>query len=1599
MWNRKEDDPETKFRKRIAQAKKLQSRRPYDTSTTGLFRNLSQPPPQNLSASTPNSNGTQQPQNTFSFGSQSQSFGGTQQPASNTSQGLGQSASFPPFSSIAASNTGFNFANGSSVPNNPFAAGINNAQPPASSIQSTGYQGSLFNIPPAAPPPPDPIEEAKARKKALRKAIDESTPAWAEGVNPFSKDAIGSDQQSQSAANGLDSQNTFQNQQSSSGSTPTFNPFGNTQSNPTTANIFGSVPQQSTTSQSVSNPFGNTQLNMPSSNTLSNAPSQQPFSNIPSLTPSQQPTFNILGNSQPQQPAPNFSASTQQQSSAYNPGSSHLFGISQPQQTETKQPPSSQNASNLFSVSQPQQQTSNWFENLKSQSLQTPSNQPESSQSASNIFSHLQPQQSQSPSNIFGNNPNPNQDQNSTSPTQNGGDSMSLTPDTSPAGKAEQATKASGGGFAFLNAPATAASQSSPGSLFDRVSQPSSQSAASASDPDANQKSQNQGTSLFDRISYPSESGDKSSKQDAQTVSSSSEPHKNVFTGFGRPASSALGSQDGQPRSTNIEASGSSFSGFGQPSASVPSTNGDPPATSNSKASSETFGGGASKSMFAGFGQPFTNTNQSAHDGQSSTPPSNEDLPKSKFPGFGLKRASNTEQISTKESSSTPKPSSTQFQGEATKSHVSNMFPGLPNPSAPTPSKDSQPATLLTAPTFKAPLDAPQEASSSSTIAKDSSLQPISLTPRTISQGKRQSGVPPAPPPDFTEEEKQQLTTLYRINSFDAGFKKFFRLDTIEDVQAVLNYYSTRRDAILNVPDPSKADTVGSKRKSSPSREAPTTKKTRFETADSSEPFIFQNYSDEHSNSLPTSNQVFSTQFNAPKQPSPGKRKAGALQHADSMRESGSTAKRTAHKDTVSYPSLSSPDTSDTSNIFKSIVSDAADRSTPLPSVGSQSVSTSVTPVKPPGANMFSLSKPSAAPISATPAKAPAANMLSSVKPPVTLDKATTSGNSTTSANTHVQQGHASTSKPAIKPPQFGSGAPVNFMSQFQQLSKKEAQSEKDKRKAEDLDSDEDDTEWERRYEEEQRAKKQSVEEAVKGKKFVLGKGLVSSEDGSEQALFLEPGEPSTNGASTGPHSRASSVSVLEQPQKFQTNGMTNIFGHLSDMGSGAEGNKTGDADDESTASESQHSDREDDHEGDENGEDENESEEDEEGEDDHEEDNHADGGSDASGDSDEVVEITNPFSSVNAKKTSDSAQQVRKEQSTSRSLFDRTETDKDGNLVKEIPAAKDKNPSGLFGIAPQGNHNGNPFKATPFSPFPSTTPSTKLNVKEPASAETSPGDHSWKAGTPIKFGSSTSKPDLEITSPTPTKPTLGGLFGSSQTSAPTTFTPSKPLFTPSQAGTPSTTKPTLSGLFGSSQTSAPTPFVPSKPVFTPIQATAPKAPAVGFGISMAKSSSSLAPPNAVSNNASRATSPGASSNAGSVSESGADGGDNEDEQHEQIDLASGGPGEEDEEVLFEVTGKAYEYKGSWLVKGQGRVRVLKHPGSGKTRILMRQEPSGKIVLNAALLSGIDYVHQPKAVGLGVATDSGQLVSYRLRVANDDDAAKLAEILEKNKTA
>jgi Ran-binding protein 1 len=66
--------------------------------------------------------------------------------------------------------------------------------------------------------------------------------------------------------------------------------------------------------------------------------------------------------------------------------------------------------------------------------------------------------------------------------------------------------------------------------------------------------------------------------------------------------------------------------------------------------------------------------------------------------------------------------------------------------------------------------------------------------------------------------------------------------------------------------------------------------------------------------------------------------------------------------------------------------------------------------------------------------------------------------------------------------------------------------------------------------------------------------------------------------------------------------------------------------------------------------------------------------------------------------------------------------------------------------------------------------------------------------------------------------------------------------------------------------------------------------------------------------------------------------------------------GEEDEEVIFTMRAKLFDYretlldkgtgKKSWCERGVGNVRFLKHKEAGKVRMLMRQEKTLKITIN-----------------------------------------------------
>lgn len=983
------------------------------------------------------------------------------------------------------------------------------------------------------------------------------------------------------------------------------------------------------------------------------------------------------------------------------------------------------------------------------------------------------------------------------------------------------------------------------------------------------------------------------------------------------------------------------------------------------------------------------------------------------------------------------------------------------------------------------------------------------------------------------EHQKLSINTMWRLRALYMGIKRLCLRDTA-DYDAIMRYFEERKQAIMNAAGRPTESVSGKKRKlsldehetSSPKKARPAMSAFDFYT-----PKALTNgaYTNGASSGLNMQDQASSL-----KQSSPAKRKADVDISKENDQGGNNGAKKARSEGAVSYPSLSSSTGSETSNIFKSIVNNEGHRvsagaaeqtngdfgdNPAKQALGalSGSLDTSATPKgsleetqdastapKPTTGNPFANIPPAASPSLFLPVGAaqswfrPDAAKSSSFVPKAAspsetsgttaspFEPAGTAGATVKPSSTRntpfKPSGRAASpysappakptvEKPKFQPPKFDAAATANFMSQFTQASKDSEAKEREKRKLEDYDSDEDnETDWERKYLEEQRAKKQKLEQSTKGKatKFVAGKGFIfTDEEGTHSDAESEASDSEQS-------SRAPSVSVFDQPPKPMSNGL-NIFGHLSEAGSGVEGGQSNyyndDVDDElSIPSDS--------------------SDEDEEGHDvDSAPDAHpglaslkSQASTSASPPSmlstpkpmekplflgrslfdrisrddngepirelppDEDKNANGPFGSSSLQTGSSSifGKPSSATSGTVPSIFDRISKDENGEPIRELPSKEEKNTSGLFGSTSSQTGSssvfgksssatpstvpslfiskdeddqqfqakedkkasglfgsgssqigsssvfGKPSSATPSTvpsqPFtgfsfgtpmstPKTSPFGKLSAPSdsaPASAvDASLGDNTWKVDSPIKFGAASAAPSVQVTSPSPSKSPFGSLFGSPQGSG-STEAPSK----------------STSGLFGSTST---------------------KGPNVGFGFSTDSpsnpTSSTLLPPSdAAANDTSRGTSPGASSVADSTESHagyGTDGpAEEEQDQEEQLDLTKG-PGEEDEDTLFEVRAKAMtsdkETK-NWIGKGVGPLRILKHSETGKTRILMRQDPSGKIVINAALLSSIEYKYAtPKSVMVAVAADTGTLVKYLIRVGKDEDAKELAKILEGNK--
>ncbi|KAL8982633.1 MAG: hypothetical protein Q9177_005213, partial [Variospora cf. flavescens] len=172
------------------------------------------------------------------------------------------------------------------------------------------------------------------------------------------------------------------------------------------------------------------------------------------------------------------------------------------------------------------------------------------------------------------------------------------------------------------------------------------------------------------------------------------------------------------------------------------------------------------------------------------------------------------------------------------------------------------------------------------------------------SRGSREPGMPPQAPADFTEEQKRQLITGWRLKSLDVGMQSYLRYSTFDqnEIDCVKRFYEQRKRAILDAnggPLPE----IGNKRAAGSQGGLPSKKARLNETSTAVE------------------RQIQSLNQSAAGKSSPGKRKASEdlLENDDGTSSNG--LKKSKTNDQVAYPSLPTSSTnSQTSKLFGNLV-------------------------------------------------------------------------------------------------------------------------------------------------------------------------------------------------------------------------------------------------------------------------------------------------------------------------------------------------------------------------------------------------------------------------------------------------------------------------------------------------------------------------------------------------------------------------------------------------------------------------------------------------------------------------------------------------------
>ncbi|KAL1859962.1 hypothetical protein Plec18167_006433 [Paecilomyces lecythidis] len=588
-------------------------------------------------------------------------------------------------------------------------------------------------------------------------------------------------------------------------------------------------------------------------------------------------------------------------------------------------------------------------------------------------------------------------------------------------------------------------------------------------------------------------------------------------------------------------------------------------------------------------------------------------------------------------------------------------------------------------------------------------------------------------------------------------------------------------------------------------------------------------------------------------------------------------------------------------------------------------------------ASSFSGSQDAKTTADKAPETSTAAPAFKPVFPPSSTSTVSSSQN-TFSPKPSTEKATETPAKPVFQVPKFGSGAAPNFLSQFKQQADKDAEKEKAKRKAEDFDSDEDDeAEWERKDAEERRKKLEEFEALSKKRaKFVPGKGFIF-DDGTDE----ESAQSSEKAAA--PAFPQTSSSVFQKTGNHSPPKAGNIFGHLSGTNSEAEGGDD-DSDKESVNGDVS---------------------------------NVAglkalpapptEGSADSSDEGD--------ISKALKKKSEESAAAKKDVSSAStpqsgRSLFDRIQYNDDGKPKREGQPLEEKKD--------QGNNVSTLFGNTKFA--------SSVN----ASSSGSPSIFSTSApGTPKAgsiFGSSLNTGGGLFGSPTPAAANAAGStassFGDYTWKKDSSIKFSDGAADSSSGTTTAGDSKSLSTLFGGS--------IAQKP-----SGNSTGAPQLGFAFgSPSQGTSSIFSSAGVSATPSGTTTPAATSDTGAEDSADGDAAPSE----PQVDLARSRAGEEDEDMLIEIRARALKMESGsgWQSQGVGWLRVLKHKTTSRSRVILRADPSGKVVLNASLLPQIKYKESGTSVQFLIPKAEGAPEQWAIRVKKEE-VSRLASTMEEAK--